>query len=203
MNGSKKKAIVILGGGITEDTGPTTEAKRRIDAGLEIFFRKQAEIIIMSGKYSGKNILQPPITEAKSMKRYAISKNIPSSRIIKEEKSKDTCGNAYYSEKILRSKGIREVIVITSSYHLARTKFIFNKFLGNRYNLEFRGTKIQVTKEVVQSEKKKLKQYQKWLKTIPSGNIKKLQHLLLTEHFFYAKNPQLAQKRVKHIFEKT
>lgn len=55
-----------------------------------------------------------------------------------ETKSKDTIGNAYYAKKLyFIPKKERKAVIITSDFHLERTRFVFQKIFGKGYKLKF------------------------------------------------------------------
>ena len=65
----------------------------------------------------------PIRSEASAMKEYALSLGIPEMNILAEEKSKDTLGNAFFTKiTYLEKYNWKNVIVITSDFHLNRTK---------------------------------------------------------------------------------
>jgi uncharacterized SAM-binding protein YcdF (DUF218 family) len=55
---------------------------------------------------------------------------VPSSDLVLEEKSLDTVSNAVRAKLILLESGCRRPIVVTSSYHIPRTAYIFSHILG-------------------------------------------------------------------------
>ena len=83
----------------------------------------------MTGKYGfwldwQKQI--PSRFEAEAMKEYAISEGVPTDLILIEQESKDTLGNAYFTKvNILEPNNWKNVLVITSDFHLERTKWSY------------------------------------------------------------------------------
>ena len=71
------------------------------------------------------------------MKDYAVSLGTDGKKIMKEEKSKDTVGNAYFSKQLIRKLGFRNIIVVTTEIHAHRAKIIFKMVFGPAYKIRF------------------------------------------------------------------
>ena len=72
------------------------------------------------------------------MKEHAIELGVPSENILLEERSKDVLGNAYFSRiSYLEPSRWKNVIVITSGYHVPRAEYVFKKILGQDYVMDF------------------------------------------------------------------
>lgn len=61
----------------------------------------------------------------------AIAFGIPKSKILKEERATSTYTNAIYTKEILEQENLESVIVVTSDFHMRRTKLIFNRVFKN------------------------------------------------------------------------
>jgi len=87
------------------------------------------------------DILGFPITESNAGSGYLVSRGIAPARIRLESLSLDTIGNAYFSRLLHADPaGWRRLLVITSEFHVARTRAIFEWVYGmdpGPYNLEF------------------------------------------------------------------
>ena len=71
------------------------------------------------------------------MKEYAISQGVPKKAIFIEDESQDTVGNVYYLFlKYLYPKNWRDIIIVTSGFHLARAEFIFKLILKRGFAME-------------------------------------------------------------------
>jgi len=127
------KAVVVLGHRLMDDGHPTIELGKRLDLGIELFNKFNVDAIIFSGGMANP---LARVTEAEVMRRYAICKGIPSSRIILEEKSLDTIGNAIFTKELVKGK-FDELYVATSCYHVRRASFIFKMVFGEGYKCNF------------------------------------------------------------------
>lgn len=106
----------------------------RLDKAIELFnnFDVKPQLIVTGGRSS----VDLP-TEAELMKQYLVDAGIPAEMIIMETKAKNTIQNLGFSSIKIRNiwhKDIRpRVIIVTSDYHLPRTKFHAKK-LGLKVN---------------------------------------------------------------------
>ena len=197
----KADTIIILGGQVNQDGSVEEILKTRLDKGIELFNEGTAPYIIMSGKYGFLTIDEPPITEAEAMKKYAVEHEIPEDKILLEDKSKDTIGNAYFTKiKYLKPRNWNKLVVVTSDFHLKRTKYIFNKVLGPDYQIKYIGADSQLTKQervkVDLAEDKIIAFLKVYADMIESHDDEKTHELLHTEHPAYAKNSKITKEYI-------
>jgi uncharacterized SAM-binding protein YcdF (DUF218 family) len=132
--------IVVLGGGIDYKGNLPSHVKERLKKAADIYREHPQAKILLCGKYSflhPKNKV-PPKTEARAMKEYLLKLSIPSDIIFLEQKSKDTISNAYYAKKLyFLPRKEKEAYIITSEFHIPRTKYIFQKVFGDKYKFRY------------------------------------------------------------------
>jgi vancomycin permeability regulator SanA len=128
------KAMVILGNRLLSDQVPA-ELKGRLDLALSLLEKEEVQLIIPTGGKTNRDIDK---SESSAMAEYLTGSGVDPRIILLEEKAMDTIGNAVFTRIALDSRGeCSEVIVVTSCYHVRRSKFIFEKALGDRYSLDF------------------------------------------------------------------
>jgi uncharacterized SAM-binding protein YcdF (DUF218 family) len=112
----------------------------------------------MSGGYSLWHKKDPGFRESKLMKKYAVKMGVPAKDVLIEDKSRDTNGNAQFTKQIVRSKKWRNIIVVTSDFHIFKTKYIFDFIYGDGYNIVYRSAKTSFKKkeleEIMKRERK-------------------------------------------------
>jgi len=180
------EAIIILSYAIRQDGTLTDIAKERADTALELLTKNKYDKIIASGGAGGFE-KEKPVSEAESIKRYLTERGIDEKFIIKEEKSKDTIGNAVFAKKIAGEEKIKNFLVVTSDFHIERAKYVFDFVFGNGYNMEYAESKTKIlTKEILGHEKESFELTEIFL----NNKTKKenLENLLYQYHPFYAKN---------------
>lgn len=101
--------------------------------------------------------------------------------------ARDTVGDAYYCLEYLQLQSPEELVVITSDYHVGRTKVIFEKIFDSRTKIKVRGAKTEV-----ENDKKRLlheaASLQNFFNTFSDTNcldIGSIHSTLATKHPFY------------------
>ena len=115
----KADAIIAISGGDTE--ARTNEAIRLQKEGW-------ADNLIFSGAARDPN--SP--SNAEVMRRGAIDAGVAPSSIDVEELATDTIGNAEGTAKIIRERGYKKVILVTSKYHQRRAGLEFEHLLNSQ-----------------------------------------------------------------------
>lgn len=129
-----EKLIVTVGGGFGENGILPVWVQNRLNLANELFLRNPGTKILLSGLGLGN----PAESEALVMKRELLKRSsIPPEKILLEEKSLDSLGNAYYSRLIAESLNASSLIVITSQFHMDRIKFLFKWVFGNSSKITF------------------------------------------------------------------
>ena len=146
---SADQAIVILGYQL--DNGKMQpELISRCDAAADLAKAFPEAILVCSGGATGKNNPEKH-TEAGLMKAYLTENcGIDASRIYIDEKAMTTVDNAFYTLEILEKHDVRDMTIVTSSYHQRRSQVLYRllaelyrqqhgysvEIVGN-YNYEF------------------------------------------------------------------
>ena len=124
---------IVLGGGISKRNKIPYDSKTRIRKALKLLKKNKIQKLILSGKCSYGVSKK---TEAKLFQDFLIKRGINNNKLLLEENSRDTIGNAVYSKKIvIKHKLPKNIVVITSNYHLSRALMIFKHVFGNEYNI--------------------------------------------------------------------
>ncbi|MBQ2847176.1 MAG: YdcF family protein [Clostridia bacterium] len=112
-------AVIVLGKGLDGDKVPVNLAKR-LDKTIKYHSKNPRALIVVSG---GKGSEEKP-SEAQAMADYLLSKGIPESIIIKEEKSTTTYENFVFSSEILKQcLGEKySVVFVTNVFHVYRAE---------------------------------------------------------------------------------
>ncbi|MGK7901750.1 MAG: YdcF family protein [Hormoscilla sp.] len=194
---SQYDAILIPGGGVREGGELPIWVQRRLDRSLDI---QQGEYIITLS--AGTTHKPPPlddkgfpIFEAIGAANYLVKRGWDPKKILTETSSYDTIGNAYFSRVIhIEPRGWRKLLIITSEFHLARTKSIFQWVYGlgvpaNYYQLQFESvTDAGIEQEALEARREKERQSLVRLAEIQSQvqSFPQLHEWLFTEHGAYS-----------------
>lgn len=127
------KAVVVLGYKLEDNGLPPKELRGRLNLGIKLFSKFRTDAIIFSGGMANSFA---GVTEAEVMKEYAISNGTPSHRIVLEDRSLDTIGNAIFTKELVKGR-FNELYIVTSCYHVRRASFIFKMVFEENYELNF------------------------------------------------------------------
>jgi uncharacterized SAM-binding protein YcdF (DUF218 family) len=122
------EAIVVLGGATKSALPPRpsvdlNEAGDRVIYAAQLYRQKKAPIIILSGgriEWKGGGS-----SESADMATILTAIGIPKEAIVQEPNSLNTYQNAVNVKEILKSRGIRRVLLVTSAIHMPRSLLIF------------------------------------------------------------------------------
>jgi uncharacterized SAM-binding protein YcdF (DUF218 family) len=129
----KSDAIIVLSG----DKG------ERIEKAAELYHKGYGRYFVISG-----GIVYNNVTMAQLMMQHAIELGVPKKAIILEDRADSTYENAHFTKKVLKSYPIHTAIVVTSNYHLRRTRLIFSReFKDTAIKLSYAGAKDQYFNE--------------------------------------------------------
>jgi len=132
-------AIVVVAGGIEEDGTLPSWVTPRLDYAARAYADAADDAkprILLSGSMTPHK--PPPMAkggfnlhESTSMAGYLMEKGIPANSLLKDTASMDTIGNAYYSLCLHAiPRGWTRVEVVTSAFHMARTRAAFEWVWG-------------------------------------------------------------------------
>jgi uncharacterized SAM-binding protein YcdF (DUF218 family) len=127
---NKETIAVVLGSGLAADGSahPVTDMRARSAAQL---LREQPIKLICSGSRSPNDEGTHGSTEAQVMADIVSSEGIDSSRILLEDQSFDSFGNAIFTaRRYLADKPEGILYVVTSQFHMPRALYIFSQVLG-------------------------------------------------------------------------
>lgn len=124
------EAIVVLGGATKSAFPPRptvdlSEQGDRVIYAAQLYRQKKAPLIILSGgriDWRGSGA-----SESADMANILTSIGIPAEALIQEPDSLNTYQNAVNVKKILQSRGISKVLLVTSAMHTPRSLKIFQR----------------------------------------------------------------------------
>lgn len=138
--------VFILAGGLDEKGGNQSWVKDRLDIFIKLYNIKKRYVYILGGGTYHKpphlNNLGYVMHECTIGAKYLIDNNVDENHIKREWSSYDTIANAYFSlTNFVITLGLNNILIITSDFHIERTKVIFNwlygLFYGNNIKLSY------------------------------------------------------------------
>jgi uncharacterized SAM-binding protein YcdF (DUF218 family) len=183
-----KNSVIIVLGNFMDDSGQLNkESRSRLDLAIDLFSRNKHAFIISScwdyyGEYN--------IAIADAMKSYIVNKSHISDELVSSEtNSRDTVGDAIFTKiKIVKKKGIKNLLIVTSDYHVSRSHKIFSYIYGEQYIVKVIGVKtapLSKIKELLEREDKSLSVFYKTFNGIKSGDDVLIYKRLCADHPYY------------------
>ena len=129
------EVIVVLGSPNFPDGTLGPIALDRLQGCLSIFNSQKHKILCTGG--FGAHFNTSPVAHANYLKDFLILKGVPSTAFLPLALSSNTVEDAVMSKSILMKTVFKDLIIITSEYHVARVEFIFTELLKD-FNLNFK-----------------------------------------------------------------
>jgi uncharacterized SAM-binding protein YcdF (DUF218 family) len=102
---------------ISGDTGPRTETA------IALWKQGLAPLLI----FSGASLDPDSVSSAEIMKREAVRQGVPEQAIVLEPLSASTEENAQLTAQLMKDRGLRTAILVTSPYHQRRASVLFER----------------------------------------------------------------------------
>ena len=123
-------AIVVLGGAVGAAEPPRlevdlTEASDRVFHAARLYRARKASVVIVSGGGIYRAGVTTP--EANSMAELLQELGVPASAIVIEPRGMNTFQNALNTKRLLASRGLDGVLLVTSAIHMRRALAVFHK----------------------------------------------------------------------------
>ncbi len=186
---------IVLSNANDKSGNLSEEGKQRVRKAVELFKTGKVDKLLMSGGHAPGSENGP--TEAENMREYAIRQGVPPGDILKEEKSRDTVGNAMYCRSVVDSlPGVDSIVVITSDYHVERAGYFFQKAFGSAYPITLQEARIgmspQEREALQESERKKMVVMRERYGHIADGDYKTFREFVEKTHSLYTKTKSKA-----------
>jgi uncharacterized SAM-binding protein YcdF (DUF218 family) len=140
---AKYDAIIVLGGGRTNDGGLTELSRQRLDKGSELYKQGVApKVFALGGPYStySPNAIRFDKTGADLRSEYLQSCGVSRNGIILIPDGRETMLEAFTSRTVVRDLGFKRIMLVTSDKHMERSLYIFRRIFGR--NIEIDGSEV-------------------------------------------------------------
>ena len=122
-------AVVLGGGEIPHSPAENGKASvrpavaKRLYEAFKLYRERELPILVSGGNVYGTEAE----SEAEAMARFLETIGVPTEKLIEERRSRNTLENGIYSYQILARRGIKEICLVTSAYHIPRSVMIFRE----------------------------------------------------------------------------
>lgn len=114
-NGQKKDVIIVLGYPAKKDGSVSPILRERINKAAKLYHEGIAEVIISTGAAVANNYV-----EADVIAQTLIELGVPDCSIIREKLAKGTYENLVNSKKIMKDRGLKTAVIVSSPWHLRK-----------------------------------------------------------------------------------
>lgn len=129
-------AVIIILGSYNNEQGKLSKiAKSRLNKGSEEYKKHKNYKIILTGGY-GEHFNPTSKPHAFYAKKFLLSLGISDESILDFVESKFTLEDALLAKPIIEKQFVKNLIIVSSDYHIKRVKYIFGQVFNN-YNLSY------------------------------------------------------------------
>lgn len=121
-------AVIVLGGLVDDEmsaqsgmTEYTNAVERLTEADALLRANRARQVIVTAGTHPE----YPEFGEAHLIARQLEAWGVDKSRIIIEDRARNTRENALYTAEIVRTRGLHELLLVTSAFHMQRARECF------------------------------------------------------------------------------
>ncbi len=125
-------AIVVLGGSIWAAQPPRLETEEgsgsRLIPTARLYQKGKAPFVVVSSGSPQFSADGKEGIEATDMRDFLVGVGVPSQAIVLEGHSRNTDENARFTAEIMKERGWKKIILVTSAFHLPRAVALFRKY---------------------------------------------------------------------------
>lgn len=114
-------AVVVFAGGVGESGRPEQGYEERVQYAVELYREGLVRHLVFSSGYTYA------VREAEVMRALAVALGVPPEAMFLETQSRNTYDNVVYTSRILRERGWRSALVVSSPYHMRRVAMVYRK----------------------------------------------------------------------------
>jgi uncharacterized SAM-binding protein YcdF (DUF218 family) len=175
--------IVVLANEMNSNGKLNDESLLRLNYSTKQFFKKRSSKIISCG-WDYRNDSDLVIAEV--FKKNFLKKGIPKNQILTENNSRDTVGDAFFTKtNIVKKKNWNKLLVVTSLYHVERTKIIFDFIYGSNYSITVEASDDIISDDLIKREEKSTRSFKLTFKNVETGNDIQIYNALRKLHPYY------------------
>jgi uncharacterized SAM-binding protein YcdF (DUF218 family) len=176
-------ALIVLANEMGADGTLTDESLARAGLTLRIARERPTDLVVTCGwPYRPDSA----VAIADAFKDHLVGQGLPAERIVPEVTSRDTVGDAVFTRaKVIDPRGIARLRVVTSAYHVARTRRIFGFVYGDGYDVTVLGATVPEPPGAAEREAASLAAFRRTFAGVNPGDLPSILEALRTRHPFY------------------
>ena len=144
------KGIIVILGNKNDNLGNLSSvAIERCQLGIRELNKNHQYKLLLTGAFGDYfNTTQKPHTDY--LQKYLYAHNVRKKEILGVVPSSNTIEDALYSHKIVEKHKVKDIIVVTSDFHMKRVKYIFD-ILFKGYRIRFAAAKTNTSSAQLQA----------------------------------------------------
>lgn len=177
--------LVVLSHLMSKNCELGDESVARAELAIKMFSSSEYDKLVTLG-WDYRDDCDMPI--AKVVSDYIIkNSNIEESSIVTIKESRDTVGDAVYCLDYFHDSEVTKVVVVTSDYHVDRTKFIFSQVFNKAVPIEVYGahTTEELDPKILLHEQQSLDAFCQTFKGVDFSDIGEIFKVLSKRHPLY------------------
>jgi len=177
-------AVIVLANEMDASGVLNEESSSRLKKAVDIYKSCNASYLVTCGwAYRPDS----EIRVGDALRDYAVKYcGVSPRNILVEGLSRDTVGDAFFTKRNLALPYLwRRICVVTSDYHVARTKKIFEFIYGNEYSIFIEGAELTSDLSKVENELKSTRAFEKTFMGIESGDDDSIYIRIRGQHPYY------------------
>ncbi len=179
------EVVVVLSHLMSKEGHLGDETVSRVETAVELCNRRNCRLLITSGwAYRDDSSLAMGDVVAAYIKR---NFELTNCTVLSDTNSRDTVGDAFFLRRKLINVNYSKLAVVTSDYHLNRTKIIFEAFFGSSVPIEVIGTSTNVCKDsdILKHEYDSIEAFQKTFIEVDFEKEDQVIDVMSNDHPFY------------------
>jgi len=188
-------SIVVLSNRINLDGTLQEDVRARMDKAIQIYNLGDVETLTASGNHDPKD-KDAICNHAEAMRRYAITQGVLPEKILKEDTSLETVGQAYFTKvNLALPRNWEKLVVVSSDYHLPRVIRIFDLIFGPQFLMLYANSQTALSQdpEAISKERRSLETFLGHFGSVTPGDHDQVKRILLKKHTFYKGREDLFQ----------
>jgi len=179
------KFLLVLSHLMSKDCILSNESLLRAKYAIDLFKTKNYDHVITSG-WSYRSDCEIAISDV--VRDFILdNSDIINEQITSLDKSRETVGDAYYCREYLSRFEVDELCVVTSDYHISRSKIIFDAVFDNKIEVNVCGVTTEFHDDFLKkkNELNSLKAFYSTFKDINFSDMAKIHEALSNRHPYY------------------
>lgn len=183
-NPPASSAVIVLANLMDNEGVLNDESAARAAKAVQILAATRSSCLVTCG-WPYREDSDLPIAEA--FRDHILANfQVPPNAIVMEQNSRDTVGDAWFTKvNVAVPRGLTDLHVVTSTYHVPRTAEIFAFIYGPRYRINVIGALVPENDIIKENELRSTDAFRETFANVTAGDDKAILARLRERHPFY------------------